>query len=579
MVNEKKASGSKLYLSDATEIKKYGLNYLSNTIFHKTVPGIGGTHLFLNGNEHAIALLPFVNIVDNKSCQGILSIKEGVTENHIVSYLKTAKVRKIVSTYDGLSKLNNAYNKVGLDLYKDFLLIDEWQVLLSQYKLRRDTMKMVLSESVNFERKCFMTATPPKREYWFKELESLEECTLVHEIEPIDLYYFKANSIIDEAIETIMNIEKDKNIHIFINSVQIIISILRRLKLSPTDVRIVCSDRVENEKKMLPGYTIESTTDPVKKFNFYTSTAFEGCDIFDKNGKIVVLSDGRYKEHTIIDLKGTLYQIAKRIRDIEDPSVMLIYNWTEKVQAPLTEYSESRTNAKIKACKIIEKANNPYLIGGLSKDFMNEHYIFYENGKYIVDEVLFNLDIMNFEILQSYNYDVDITTIIPSFFNPIKIEKPMAVKTKLIDTDKVKEMSFKEACIAYDKSLSSGFSFDQCFDPIVVRAVNILTIEKLIEMDFHKGNITKALIGKLDTSENMRMVKLLKLKDGLFYTSTELLIKIKEACTIMDINPINSATYIEKLYEVKGSKSITKTINRKKVRGYTIMGEKSIFDE
>ena len=578
MVNEKKASGLKLYLSDATEIKKYGLNYLNNTIFHKTEPGIGGTHLFLNGNEHAIVLLPFVNIVDNKSSKGILSIKEGVTEDHIASYLKTAKVRKIASTYDGLSKLNKAYNKVGLDLYKDFLLIHEWQVLLNQYKLRRDTIKLVLSESINFERKCFMTATPPKKEYWFKELKNLEEVELVHKIEPIDLYYFKANSIIDEAIETIMNIEKDKNLHIFINSVEMIISILRRLKLSPVDVRIVCSDRAENEKKMLPGYTIENTTDPVKKFNFYTSTAFEGCDILDRNGKVVVLSDGRFKEHTLIDLKSTLYQIAKRIRDIDDPSVTLIYNWTKKVDISLKEYTKSRTNAKTKAREIIKKANDPCLIGGLDKDFMNEHYILYENGKYNVEEILFNLDIMNFEILQSYNYDVDITKITPSFFNPIKIEKPMAEKTKLIDTDKVKEMSFKEACIAYDKSLSSGFSFTQCFDSLAVRAVNILTIEKLIEMDFHKGNIRKALIGKLDTSENMRMVKFLKLKDGSFYTSTELLIKIKEACTIMDIDPINSATYIEKLYDMKGGKSITKTINGKKIRGYTIMGEKSIFN-
>ena len=39
----------------------------------------------------------------------------------------------------------------------------------------------------------------------------------------------------------------------------------------------------------------------------------------------------------------------------------------------------------------------------------------------------------------------------------------------------------------------------------------------------------RALIGKLYTSENMKMVNLLKLKDGSFYSSTELLMKIKEA--------------------------------------------------
>ncbi len=210
---------------------------------------------------------------------------------------------------------------------------------------------------------------------------------------------------------------------------------------------------------------------------------------------------------------------------------------------------------------------------------MNEHYIFRDNGQYVVDEVYFNIDLIDLEVRKSYNYDVDITNIIPTFFIPIKIDKPLAMKTKILNKDKIKKMSFKEECIAYNETQNCSFSFTNCFDPIAVRAVNILSIETLEEMEFHKGNIKKALIGKLDTTEQMKMIKLLDLKDGSFYASNELLEKMQKACNYLEIAPIRSATYIENLYEVKGGKSMTKTIKGKKTRGYIIVGEKSIFSK
>ncbi len=195
-----------------------------------------------------------------------------------------------------------------------------------------------------------MTATPHKKEYWFKEMKGLQEVKLDLQPDPINLYYFKANSIIDEAVEIIMNLDENRNLHIFINSVLTIESILNRLNIPREFVRIICSDTEENKKKLPPEYSIESITSPIKRINFYTSTAFEGCDIFDKNGKIVVLSDGgKYKEHTLIDLKGTLRQIAGRIRDIEDQSVTLIYSETNKVYTDLKEQIESKNTEKIKA--------------------------------------------------------------------------------------------------------------------------------------------------------------------------------------------------------------------------------------
>ncbi len=61
-------------------------------------------------------------------------------------------------------------------------------------------------------------------------------------------------------------------------------------------------------------YLIEDTTTPVKKINFYTATAFEGCDIYDENGRTYVVSD-KYKSHTLVDISTLFIQIAGRIRN------------------------------------------------------------------------------------------------------------------------------------------------------------------------------------------------------------------------------------------------------------------------
>src|SRR5690606_3576336 len=57
-----------------------------------------------------------------------------------------------------------------------------------------------------------------------------------------------------------------------------------------------------------------STSDPVKRINFYTATSFEGSDIYDKEGHTLVVSDGRYA-YTLLDIRTKLQQIAGRIRD------------------------------------------------------------------------------------------------------------------------------------------------------------------------------------------------------------------------------------------------------------------------
>lgn len=110
-----------------------------------------------------------------------------------------------------------------------------------------------------------------------------------------------------------MKTGSDSNYHIFLNSVKDICKIIKKAGLTPDDVRIVCSP--SNRKENLPeGFSISSTTDPVKTINFYTSTCFEGQDIYDENGRTFIVSEA-CRQHTMIDISTTFLQICGRIRD------------------------------------------------------------------------------------------------------------------------------------------------------------------------------------------------------------------------------------------------------------------------
>jgi hypothetical protein len=98
VIKKKAAEGKKVYLSDFMQ-----LSDMYNTVFNKSVTGIGGTSLALDSEENIIILMPFIEVVNNKEGynQNTFVVKGGVTAPSIVKYLKTSKLRKLVSTYDG----------------------------------------------------------------------------------------------------------------------------------------------------------------------------------------------------------------------------------------------------------------------------------------------------------------------------------------------------------------------------------------------------------------------------------------------------------------------------------------------
>lgn len=171
----------------------------------------------------------------------------------------------------------------------------------------------------------FLSATPLERKYWPKELSNHREYRIQWPNalpvsvrshwngKPVDYMAALCRQLLDSQQEDM----KQYNYHIFLNSVADISRIIKKASLAEADVRIVCSQsglsKRRNEAK-LEGFPIATTADPVKRINLYTSTAFEGQDIFDEHGIAFVVSDS-HKEHTLVDISTELIQIAGRIRD------------------------------------------------------------------------------------------------------------------------------------------------------------------------------------------------------------------------------------------------------------------------
>ena len=105
------------------------------------------------------------------------------------------------------------------------------------------------------------------------------------------------------------------NLHIFLNSVEGAKALIDALELTPDIARIVCADNAENTVK-LDGFPRSSTKDTVMRINLYTSTAFEGCDIYDSDGMTFIVSDTR--KHDVHSKRHEETALPHRHIDLDD---------------------------------------------------------------------------------------------------------------------------------------------------------------------------------------------------------------------------------------------------------------------
>lgn len=177
--------------------------------------------------------------------------------------------------------------------------------------------------------------------------------------------------------------------------------------LSPADARVVCSNSENSGRRnqnILPaGFTISCTTDPVKPINFYTSTCFEGQDIYDENGCSFIVSDG-FTNHTKVDISTSLIQICGRIRDSRYKGHITQYYATSKYRNVTLEEFSAAIDKNVKEAEQVAAAMNSFAERYKNKmleklDQLKEPYLTVKDGQITVDRNMANLEIVNYKII------------------------------------------------------------------------------------------------------------------------------------------------------------------------------------
>lgn len=337
------APDTALYLSEFLE-------QLPKGILYKKACGVGGTQLALTSQSPYIITVPTVELIKNKCFQhlhvlGVYSITHSkVTLKVVQEYLLNSTTPKFLVTYDSLPKLVNWLQELNIDVYRNYrILVDEYHKILTDYSYRDKAIQGLLRESLKFEHFTFMSATPIPANFTPTELKDIDQYEIVWQktvlVKPIRK---KTNKPFQYAVNIIKNyksnnysaeIELDdrtlvsNEAYFFVNSVKVIKAILTNAELSPDEVKIICADNEQNRQE-LDEFSIGSVSDPNKPFTFITSKSFLGVDIYSETGMTYVISSVS-KKHTLLDISTDIFQIAGRIRSVNNPfrhTIFHIYN-------------------------------------------------------------------------------------------------------------------------------------------------------------------------------------------------------------------------------------------------------------
>lgn len=315
-----------------------------------------------------------------------------------------------MATYDALLKV---IDWVGDEIYDYFLLVDEYHILFNSYAFRYEAITTVLNTYKRFKHFCFMTATP------------LDECNILTELADLDRMEIRwPQAVAVEAIvrdtgytskEVVKEIEialnQDYNLHIFINSITTIRSVIKQI--TTKDFRTICSKNAENNDKRLGGkLQVKSINSPVCKVNFYTATAFEGVDIYDSVGKTIVVSDTNISQ-SLVDISTLFIQICGRLRDsIYKDSVLFICNTGKHRYLKAKDMKEFNAKSLV----LVSKAQNyesEFLKENQGKQeidigawdnsplWFQDQYIGKKPNILFYDENLRKLDLKNYSIVTS----------------------------------------------------------------------------------------------------------------------------------------------------------------------------------
>ena len=334
---------------------------------------------------------------------------------------------------------------------------------------------------------------------------------------PVDYVAYLSKQVLEQ--------NREGNLHFFVNSIDFMKDASEKAGLLPEQVKHVCADNEENAKKLGSDYKIQTPSDPVRKINFYTSTAFEGCDIFDNVGRTYIVSDAS-KSHTLLDISTLFIQICGRLRNsIYKQEITHIYSTTRYSEdLTLEEFTEKTKETMVKAVKLANDINQvpddsrKTMLGKIK--YLNEQYVRLEDYRLIVDKNLANIDIVNFKITkQIYKTVITLTDELKRngfgvSVKSITVESP----AERVEMNPDARVSFEELFKEYAalKERTHIFTLDSPHykleiiekrNPLVRESYEKLGCAEVERLNYNQTNIRRAILKKIDLPMENKIVR------------------------------------------------------------------------
>lgn len=335
----------------------------------------------------------------------------------------------------------------------------------------------------------------------------------------------------------------------FFNSVRGISNVISLAGLTPENTKVVCANNKDNQAKLPEGFKISSPNDPPKTINFYTSTCFEGCDIFDPIGRTFIICDP-HRPNSLLDISTSMLQICGRIRDNEmyKDDMTIIFNTTRYEEEDTLEAYLARQKKDIEEADQIARALNEaperfrnQLIARI-KEF-DAPFISEEEGKIIVDKNMINLDIVSYGIVHGL-FKTQVNLDAGLYENGFNIVDSVRADSDFVDLMTTDRISFKDCCEKYAEIKPKPGTFSFLEDERLIRlrnlcpeacdAVDRIGIEEIRKMKYHKQNIHRRLVGEDGRPQDLKIKRELDLRFNKF-----------EAYSIPDIKKILGEIYTD----------------------------------
>lgn len=581
-------------------------DFPDNCYVNKQITGCGGTTLVLRNAVNYVVLVPYINllkskIADNQSIVDLIGVYGDTESEEITAYLESgAEPKKIVCTYDSLPKL---LRTKGFSP-KDFkLLVDEAHTLVNLGSFKAATCEFVLQNYNKFGSHVFLTATPTKREYFPEALLDMPLCTIEwsevravkFNLQNIEQGVGLNNALFGLCYDYLMG-KIEGNAHIFYNSVTEIASVINKLKglvdtetgknlFNPDDIRVVCSksganQRTFNSKLGTKWASIADITDPVRKINIYTSTAFEGADVLDEEGQTYIIINGT-RDATKVDFHVLVPQIVGRIRNTKynEHINLLVGNLPEAASCTKDEWMSTVVkriqNSRDVLHDIKESKMSEASKAQLIKAAEDDKYTFRnEQGELYVSDVALKAELQAYEALQATyvvrvvegaevsdeGYSASFKSLLTDESKHVPFaHKPTGVAKFLTGHSQCFYETMKEYCEARDEENAKVYKLVDAKDDYYRTAYDLLKHDTIRKLEYRKPAIERAMKIHDAKKENATEIPtLLNLKKDQVYLRSDIKTMIQEIYDRLGIPDKAKATDISKWYEVKDTRANSK---------------------